>query len=150
MNKSAEQQFRYLGDPLCLLAAGGYLFGRVWLRPQVAPGTIWHDQFTDFWLIPAALPPVLWLHRQWGLRRHDRPPAWHEILFHLCVWTITAEVIAPAWSSVATADWRDAVAYAAGAVVAGIGWKRVAVSRRHQPSGRAGSRSIRERHAALK
>ena len=121
--KPSSPPFRYWFDPVCLLGMAAYLFGRLWLRPRAAPGTVWHDQFTDFWLIPAALPPMLWLYRRLSLRLHDERPSPGEILFLLIVWSLAAEVAAPQLSSAATGDWRDVAAYALGALLAAGLWR---------------------------
>ncbi|MBL9216147.1 MAG: hypothetical protein JNG83_11780 [Opitutaceae bacterium] len=115
------KRFRYALDPLCLAACGLYAAGRWGLQPRVAGG-FWHHPFTDLLLIPAGLPLVLWLQRRLGLRPHDRPPHWAEVGLHLIVWTVAAEVLAPRLAGSAVGDWRDALAYAAGALVAGGWW----------------------------
>lgn len=115
-------RFRYAGDPLCLGAIGLYVVVRFGLRPHLAAGGFWHDQFTDLLLIPAALPLLLWVHRRLGLRPNDRPPTWAEIGLHCAVWSVAAEVITPALSRTATGDWRDIAAYVAGAALAGGWW----------------------------
>lgn len=115
------KRFRYALDPLCVAAGAAYVFGRWWLRAHVAHG-FWHDQFTDLLLIPAALPLALWVQRRVGLREHDRRPRWPEIAFHLAVWSLAAEVLAPRVFPHATGDWRDVVAYAVGALGAGAWW----------------------------
>ena len=115
------KRFRYAADPLCVLACVAYVVGRWWLRQYIHAG-FWHDQFTDLLLIPAALPVMLWLQRRLGLRTNDARPTWSEIGFHLAVWSIAAEVAAPLLFKSATADWRDALAYGCGAVLAGGWW----------------------------
>jgi len=115
--------FRYQFDPLCLLACAGYTINR-WLLPSAWKGPFLQGHFNDLLLIPAALPLVLRFQRATGLRTHDHPPAWSEILLHLIVWSLAAEVIAPWLFSRATADLADVAAYAAGAVGAGLLWQR--------------------------
>jgi hypothetical protein len=51
-------------------------------------------------------------------------PRWREIVFALATWTVAAELIAPRIFPQATADGWDAVAYAGGAVAAGLLWQR--------------------------
>jgi hypothetical protein len=114
-------RFRYALDPLCLVACVAYAVGRGWLRHRFPDG-FWHDQFTDLLLIPAALPLLLWLQRRLGLRPHDARPSWREIGLHLAVWAIAAELVAPLVFHAATGDWRDVIAYSAGAVLAGSWW----------------------------
>ena len=113
-------RFRYALDPLCLVACAAYVIGRG-LRPRFPDG-FWPNQFTDLLLIPAALPLLLWVQRRLGLRPHDGRPSWREIGLHLAVWTIAAELVAPLAFHSATGDWRDVLAYSAGAVVAGSWW----------------------------
>ncbi len=115
------KRFRYALDPLCLAAGAAYAFGRWWLRQRVGHG-FWHDQFTDLLLIPAALPLLLWVQRRLGLRTHDGRPGWGEIGLHLAVWSFAAELIAPFLFHSAVGDWRDVLAYGAGAVLAGGWW----------------------------
>ena len=115
------KRFRYAVDPLCLAACAAYAFGRWYLRHHVHGG-FWQYQFTDLLLIPAALPLMLWLQRRLGLRTHDDRPSWREIGLHLAVWSVAAELIAPLLFKSATGDWRDVLAYGAGAVLAGSWW----------------------------
>ena len=121
------KRFGYAVDPLCLVACGLYALNRWWLAPHVG-GTFLEGYFNDLLLIPAALPLVLWLQRRVGCRLNDQPPGWSEIALHLVVWSITAEAIVPRLLSHATADWRDVVAYACGAAVAGCWWQGLPVT----------------------
>lgn len=116
------KRFRYLGDPLCLIACLLYVLNRVWLRGYVG-GPFLGGYFNDLLLIPAALPLVLWLQRRLGVRAADHPPHWREIALHLGIWSLTAEVLMPQLTSRATGDWFDVVAYSAGATVAGFWWQ---------------------------
>jgi hypothetical protein len=116
-------RFRYSFDPLCLVASGSYAVNR-WLIPATLKGAFLRGHFADVLLIPAALPPMLWLQRRLGMRPADDAPAWSEIVLHLIVWSIAAEVIAPQLFARATADVWDVVAYAGGALLAGIFWHR--------------------------
>ena len=113
-------RFRYARDPLCLVTCTLYALNH-WVLAGVLPGPFWRGHFDDLWFIPAALPPMLWLERRLGLRNHDRPPDWAEILVHLAVWSVAAEVVAPAVFAHKVRDWWDLSSYAAGAVVA-AGW----------------------------
>ena len=115
-------RFAYLRDPLCLLACALYALNRWWLRDHVG-GAFLAGHFNDLLFIPAALPLALWVQRRLGLRPHDLPPRWREIGLHLLVWSLAAEAIMPQLTARATGDWRDAVAYAAGAVAAGCWWQ---------------------------
>ena len=115
--------FRYGGDLLCIGACAAYAVN-TWLLPETWRGPFLREHFNDALLIPAALPLVLWLQRRLGLRDNDRPPTWPEIALAVGLWSIAAEVVAPLIFRNAVADWRDAVAYAAGAAIAGVWWRR--------------------------
>lgn len=100
-----------------------YALNRWGVAPLTAPGSFFRNHFDDMLLIPAALPLVLWLQRKLALRLHDKWPTLGEVLTHLGVWTVIAEVVGPALSSAGTADWRDAIAYGAGALPAMLYWR---------------------------
>jgi hypothetical protein len=116
------KRFGYLRDPLCGFACALYALNRCWFRGHVG-GEFLTDYFDDLLFIPAALPPVLWVQRRLGVRADDRPPRWSEIALHLAVWSVTAELLAPRLFAGASGDWRDVVAYGAGAVGAGVRWQ---------------------------
>ncbi len=109
------------------MACGLYALNRCWLRQHVG-GDFLTGQFNDLLLIPAALPLALWVQRQLGLRDHDQPPRWREIALHLAVWAFTAEALAPHVLAHATGDWRDVVAYTAGAIGAGFWWQETGLA----------------------
>ena len=116
------KRFGYLRDPLCIIACGLYALNRWYLRGHVG-GHFLAGYFNDVLLVPAALPLVLWVQRNLGVRPNDQPPRWREIALHLVVWSITAEAIMPHLTTRATGDWRDVAAYAAGALGAGCWWQ---------------------------
>lgn len=115
--------FLYARDPLCLLACAGYALNR-WLVPHAWKGWFLRGHFNDLLLIPAALPLLLWLQRRCGLRPADVRPQWSEILLHLAVWSITAELIAPRLFAGATGDAWDIAAYTGGAILSGLLWRQ--------------------------
>lgn len=115
------RRFRYALDPLCLLSCGLYAACRWLIRPHTA-AVFWHSYSTDYLLIPAALPLLLWVYRRLGLRAHDRFPAWRETGLYFLIWAVAAEGVAPLLFKSATGDWWDVAAYAAGAVLAGGWW----------------------------
>jgi hypothetical protein len=115
--------FRYLRDPLFLLGCAAYATNRWLVKPHVAV-RFFHDQFDDCWLIPCALPPVLWLHRRLGLRAHDAAPQSSEIGLHLVFWSVLFEWLGPKFVPHTTGDPWDVLAYAAGAVMAALWWHR--------------------------
>jgi len=110
-------------DPLFLVGCASYGFNRWIVKPHVHMGFL-HSHFNDCWLIPCALPPILWLHRRLGLRSHDGPPQFWEITLHLAFWSLLFEWIGPRLVPHITGDPFDALAYAIGAAVAGLWWWR--------------------------
>jgi ubiquinone/menaquinone biosynthesis C-methylase UbiE len=115
------RKFRYLLDPLCLLACGLYVLNRFLFR-EAWPTPFFLNHFNDLLLIPSALPPVLWVQRRCGVRKTDIAPQWGEIFLYLIIWSLVAEVIGPQLFPWVTGDWRDVVAYAVGGFVAGLWW----------------------------
>lgn len=116
-------RFRYFRDPLFLTACVAYGINRCCIKPWAAPGFMMFH-FNDLWLIPCALPPVLWLHRRLGLRAQDGPPQPGEIAGHLVVWSLLFEWILPRITSRPGSDPTDVVVYTAGALIAGLWWNR--------------------------
>lgn len=116
------QRFGYWRDPVGLAAAAAYALNR-WLVPLAWQAAWWRGHFADVLLIPAGLPWWLWLEKGLGWRGHDTPPRWSEIAFLFVVWSAAAELIGPHLFRHATADAWDVVAYAAGAVAAGVLWR---------------------------
>jgi hypothetical protein len=114
--------FRYWRDPVCVLACALYVVNR-WFVPGDLKGRFLDNHFNDLLLIPAALPLYLWLLRRLGLRSSDAVPGWDEILVNLVIWTVAAEILAPIVWEWATGDLLDALAYLAGAVIAGLWWR---------------------------
>ncbi len=93
-HRPSVKGFRYALDPICLSACALYTLNR-WL---IGPACSWpflHQYFDDLLLIPAALPIILGIQRWWGLRSHDSPPTTAEIVGHLVVWSLIAELIGP-------------------------------------------------------
>lgn len=120
------RRFRYVADPVCLGAIGLYALNR-WLLKPFWPAGFLHDQLNDLLLVPAALPLVLGLHRACGWRRHDGGPTISEIALHVAVWSLVCEWIGPGVFAHGTADFRDVLAYAAGAALAWLWWNRPAL-----------------------
>jgi hypothetical protein len=115
--------FRYLGDAAFQCGCFAYAINRWLIKPHFHTG-FFHSHFNDLWLIPCALPPVLWLHRRLGLRPHDGPPSVPEILSHLVFWSVLFEYVGPKYMPWTTADPLDVLAYMAGALGAGLWWHR--------------------------
>jgi hypothetical protein len=117
------RRFLYWCDPLFGLACAAYGMNRRVVKPHVHAG-FFHSYFNDLWLIPCALPILLWLHRRLGLRTHDNVPELSDIFLHLVFWSLLFELIGPHFIAHTTSDPFDMLAYAAGAVVAGLWWHR--------------------------
>lgn len=125
---AAVRRFQYFRDELFLAAATCYGLNR-WLIKPVVASPFMRGQFNDLLLIPAALPLVLWVQRQTGLRTEDAAPSWSEIGLHLGVWSLICEWIGPHWLHHGTADPWDVAAYGTGGLLAGIWWNRRAGNR---------------------
>ena len=117
------RRFCYWRDPLFLFGCSVYAINRWLIKPHFHAG-FFHSHFNDLWLIPCALPLILWLHRRLGLRSHDDVPQLLEITTHLVFWSALFELIGPKIVSHTTGDWIDVVAYVAGALGAGSYWHR--------------------------
>lgn len=117
------KRFRYCWDGLFLTGCAAYAINRWLILPHVGRGFM-RSHFNDCWLIPCALPPVLWLHRRLGLRSHDGPPGVGEIFGHWLFWSLLFEWIGPKFVAHTVGDPWDVVSYAGGALVAGLWWWR--------------------------
>ena len=115
--------FRYFADPLCLAACLFYGFNRFWLRSHWG-GSFLTGYFNDLLLIPAALPPVLWFHARLGWRSAVEYPRATEIIFHVLVWSVIAELVGPHIFRAAVGDLRDVICYAGSGLGAGTWWHR--------------------------
>jgi hypothetical protein len=119
------RRFRYYFDPVPLTALAIYFANRWLFKPLCgAAFPFLRDYLNDVLCIPLFLPPVLLIHRLLRIRLHDRPPTAFELLFHLAVWSVCFEVVAPALPQFfrTTADPLDVAAYAVGAGLAGLIW----------------------------
>lgn len=108
-------------DPLWIAACACYAINRWLIEPHVSAPWV-HSWVNDAFLIPAALPLLLALERTLGLRTHDDPPKWGEVLTHLAGWSLLFEWIGPMLNSHSTGDPLDVVAYSIGALAAGCWW----------------------------
>ncbi len=117
------QRFGYLLDPLFLLGCSAYTVNRWIIKPHLGAG-FFHSYFNDLWLIPCALPVVLWLHHKLGLRDNNEPPGLSEIVPHLIFWSVLFEWIGPKIVTHTTSDPVDVLAYTIGAITAGLWWQR--------------------------
>jgi len=85
--------------------------------------TFLHSHFDDLLLIPCALPLFLFVQRKLNWRQHDLPPTAGEILGHLLIWSVLFEWIGPKLMRT-VGDFRDVLAYIAGAILAALWWHR--------------------------
>jgi len=121
-------RFRYWTNLPFVMGCAAYAINRWLVKPLGGP-RFCYSHFNDLWLIPCALPPLLWLHRQWGLRPHDDPPHAAEILAHLVFWSALLEGIGPRFALHSVGDPWDVAAYAGGAVASGLWWHRLRLMR---------------------
>lgn len=115
--------FLYLRDPLFLGASCLFGINRYYLRGHFGGQfPFLRQHWNDCYLIPAALPVLLWIFRKTNLRGHDAPPTWPEILEWTLLWSLVFEWFFPAFFHLGTADWQDVLCYASGAAIAGWFW----------------------------
>jgi hypothetical protein len=123
---AAVNRFRYLADPLFLVASSLYALNRFVLKPRVHSAFL-HNHFNDLLLIPCALPPLLLMQRWLKLRAHDGFPELGEIALYLAVWSVLFEVLGPHIMPWTVGDPWDIVAYTVGAIFAAFWWRGCAV-----------------------
>lgn len=125
------RRFRYALDPACLIACAIYALDRWGLHGHLSRA-VWPGHFRDAFLVPAALPLLLWVEDKLGLRlQPGGMPTWSEVLLHLAVWSFAAEALLPRFDHHVTGDWVDVAAYALGAALAFAWWHRPALRRAH-------------------
>ncbi|MEZ5287436.1 MAG: hypothetical protein R2712_22075 [Vicinamibacterales bacterium] len=113
--------FVFYRDPAFWIGCTAYSANR-WALKIAVPSLFLRNHFNDLWLIPCALPLVLWLHERLGWRAAGAPrPA--EIVAHLAGWSVLFEWVGPRYLPWATGDAWDVVWYAAGGVAAWIWWR---------------------------
>ena len=118
------QRFGYLADKTFLAACFLYAANRFWGKPLLGDSLPFlRSHLDDCLLIPAALPPLLCLFRKLGLRSDDSRPRLREIAEWTLVWSIAFEWAFPRFLHKGVADWRDVLAYAAGALVSWLLWR---------------------------
>jgi hypothetical protein len=120
-------QFRYLRDPLFLVVLVAYFINRFVIK-KLIPGGFFHDSFNDLICIPFWVPIMLFGMRKLGMRNHDGPPAAHEIIIPLLVWSVVFELILPftSWfAKLAVSDYHDIFWYILGALGAAVWWQYI-------------------------
>ena len=73
--------------------------------------------WNDFWMMPCALPLVLWVYRFVGLRSFEGPATAGEILSHGLLWAFMAEGLAPELFPHSVRDPWDVLAYFLGGLL---------------------------------
>lgn len=127
------KRFAYLRDPLFDVSLAVYAVNRLLIRPHLGgffrahypwAWPFLHSHLDDLLLLPVALPVTLWLQRLAGVRTHDGPPAWPEMLFHLLIWSVMCKVVGPLFLHIGVADPLDVLCFAAGGIAGCIWWNR--------------------------
>lgn len=117
-------EFRYLRDPLFLACVTMYFINRLAIKPLV-PGGFVHDHFNDLICIPFWVPIMLWMQKSAGLRPVPAIPSAAEVFIPLVVWSLVFEFwlpTTPTFAEYSTADYRDIMWYAIGAMFAACWW----------------------------
>ena len=117
---------------LFLVGSVAYALNRWLLKPRLGNPFL-HSHFNDLWLIPCALPLILWIHRKAGWRGWE-PPTFAEITGHLLLWSLLFEVIGPRLMTHASGDVLDVACYWTGGLVAWAWWNRFSFRRRLVPA----------------
>ncbi len=116
------KRFGFWTDRLFLIGCAAYLLNRCVLKPHFRNAFL-HGYFNDLWLIPCALPLVLWFHRRCHWRA-DTPPTLWEVGSHLVLWSVLFEWWGPKLIHSTVGDWRDTVCYWIGGLIAWLWWNR--------------------------
>ncbi|MDB6137843.1 MAG: hypothetical protein JWO94_915 [Verrucomicrobiaceae bacterium] len=116
-------RFRYWTNLPFVAGCCAYLLNRCVIKPRI-PSGFFHTHFDDLWLIPCALPPLLWLHHLCGMRDRNSVPTWAEIASHLLFWSFFLEWLGPLLVPRSVGDPWDVAAYATGALASGLWWHR--------------------------
>jgi hypothetical protein len=133
-------RFKYLADPVCVCAVLAYALNRFWWKQTFSAALPFlRGHLDDCLLIPAALPVLLWIFKQTGLRKSDAPPSLLEVLYWAAVWSVVFEGIFPMAFQRGVQDWRDVGSYLGGGLLAWLFWhsrapKPTAVTRPREDS----------------
>jgi hypothetical protein len=103
---------------------GTYFVNRLVLKSVWKSGFV-HEHLNDLICIPFWVPIMLYAQRRLGCRDNDDAPSLNELVIPLLVWSWAFEIILPGTGLLGdrcTADYRDIVYYAIGALAAGIFW----------------------------
>lgn len=131
-SRNAVRLFRFHRDLLFLVGCAAYAVNRLILKPHLHSPFL-HSHFNDLWLIPCALPLVLWVHR-WAGWRSDEPPTLGELVSHLLLWSVLFEWWGPHLIHHVTGDPGDVACYWAGGLLAWAWWNRGSLLYRFNPA----------------
>jgi len=118
---AAVRRFVFYRDWAFWLGCTAYSTNRWLLRPHLSAAFL-RTHLNDLWLIPCALPLVLWFHERFGWRAPGSPRL-GEVAAHLVGWSVLFEWVGPRYLPWATGDVWDVAWYAVGAGLA-WGWWR--------------------------
>ncbi|HEY4329463.1 MAG TPA: hypothetical protein VGN88_06985 [Phycisphaerae bacterium] len=121
-----HRPFKYLADPVCIVALTSYAFDRFLLRPHGIQNAFTQSYLNDLLCLPLFVPIILYAQHLLGLRPHFSPPRLWEILHIWLVFSILFEVILPRFPTIfrTTADPWDVVAYLTGGALGACAWCR--------------------------
>ena len=101
-----------------------YVLNRWVLKPNHIGGWLVHDYLNDLLCLPIFLPIILRLQSALGIRRHNLPPTFFELIHNWVIFSVLYYFVFPrlsAFSSVA--DPWNSVAYLIGGVAAYVWWR---------------------------
>src|SRR5262245_6611326 len=124
------RRFRFLRDPLFLSVVALYLLNRFVIKPGTGNSNdFFHRWLNDLICVAFWLPPILGTLRLIGLRDHDAPPTWPEIICLVVSWSFVFELLLPEFPSLhrafphAVSDPFDVFFYVVGGLAAGLIWR---------------------------
>ena len=122
--------FGYARDSVFLACLALYVVNREWIKPNLHHySPLFHGHLNDTLTVPVALPIYLLVYRRLGLRPHDAPPHFWEVILHLLVWSVFFKWFGPAVLHRGVADPTDIACFAFGGLVAWLLWHRDALLR---------------------
>jgi hypothetical protein len=125
---AALNSFVFYRDAAFWVGVAAYGLNRWFLKPHVASPFL-RGYANDLWLIPCALPLVLWIHDRMAWRQPG-PPTTSEVFFHLAGWSVLLEWAGPAVRRASTGDIWDVACYSIGAIMALAWWRGLFVRAR--------------------
>jgi hypothetical protein len=100
-----------------------YLLNRFVLKPHHIGGWFTHEYLNDVLCLPIFLPIILRLQSSLGIRRHDLPPTFFEVIQNWAVFTLVYQLLLPRFPVFVTAgDPWDSLAYLVGGMAAYVYW----------------------------